>query len=92
MGGDLVVDSKPGRGSTFRLTVVIEDAPRRPRAGARDRRQAGAGLRVLCVEDNPYGRVVLNTILSELGHRVDLRRQRRGGGRGGRRAAATTSC
>ncbi len=27
------------------------------------------GLRVLCVEDNPYGRVVLNTVLGELGHR-----------------------
>jgi CheY-like chemotaxis protein len=24
------------------------------------------------VEDNPYGRVVLNTILSELGHRTDF--------------------
>src|SRR5439155_26378025 len=24
------------------------------------------------VEDNPYGRVVLNTILTELGHRVDF--------------------
>jgi CheY-like chemotaxis protein len=25
---------------------------------------------VLCVEDNPYGRVVLGTVLRELGHRV----------------------
>ena len=29
-------------------------------------------LNVLCVEDNPYGRVVLNTILTELGHRADF--------------------
>jgi CheY-like chemotaxis protein len=29
-------------------------------------------LAVLCVEDNPYGRVLLNTILSELGHRADF--------------------
>ena len=29
-------------------------------------------LYILCVEDNPYGRVVLNTILSELGHRADF--------------------
>ena len=29
-------------------------------------------LYVLCVEDNPYGRVVLNTILTELGHRADF--------------------
>ena len=27
---------------------------------------------MLCVEDNPYGRVVLNTILTELGHRADF--------------------
>src|SRR4029077_245965 len=29
-------------------------------------------LSVLCVEDNPYGRVLLNTILTELGHRPDF--------------------
>ncbi|MGZ3285267.1 MAG: response regulator, partial [Xanthobacteraceae bacterium] len=27
---------------------------------------------VLCAEDNPYGRVLLNTILTELGHRADF--------------------
>jgi CheY-like chemotaxis protein len=27
---------------------------------------------VLCAEDNPYGRVILNTILTELGHRADF--------------------
>ena len=27
---------------------------------------------MLCVEDNPYGRIVLNTILTELGHRADF--------------------
>ena len=27
---------------------------------------------MLCAEDNPYARVVLNTILTELGHRVDF--------------------
>jgi len=29
-------------------------------------------LAVLCAEDNPYGRVILNTILGELGHRADF--------------------
>src|SRR5205823_6660051 len=29
-------------------------------------------LKVLCVEDNPYGRVVLNSILAELGYRADF--------------------
>jgi CheY-like chemotaxis protein len=29
-------------------------------------------LKILCAEDNPYGRVILNTILTELGHRIDF--------------------
>ena len=29
-------------------------------------------LRILSVEDNPFGRVVLNTILSELGHQAEF--------------------
>ena len=39
---------------------------------AATRAKAAAGLRVLCVEDNPYGRVVLGTILRELGHTVSF--------------------
>ena len=34
-------------------------------------RLAGA-LRLLSVEDNPFGRVVLNTILTELGHQSEF--------------------
>jgi CheY-like chemotaxis protein len=29
-------------------------------------------LCILCAEDNPYARAVLNTVLSELGHRVEF--------------------
>ena len=36
------------------------------------RTQPSRPLTLLCAEDNPYGRVVMNTILSELGHRVDF--------------------
>ena len=32
----------------------------------------GRPLSVLCAEDNPYGRVVMNTILRELGHKADF--------------------
>ncbi len=76
MGGSLTVTSKPGRGSRFSLSVVVTrltgaEGTRTDEAhGAR-----GAPLRslaVLCAEDNPYGRVVLNTILTELGHRADF--------------------
>ena len=72
MGGDLKVTSKPGRGSTFRLTVVMKDAARRPRARRAGSAKAVAGLRVLCVEDNPYGRIVHSAVLRELGHSVSF--------------------
>jgi CheY-like chemotaxis protein len=67
MGGDLVVTSKPGRGSTFRLTVVVKDAASAVRRGASGAKPL-AGLHVLCVEDNPYGRIVHSAVLRELGH------------------------
>jgi CheY-like chemotaxis protein len=71
MGGSLAVTSKPGRGSTFRLTVTVDEkgAAARERAG---RAKPLPSLRVLCVEDNPYGRIVHNAVLGELGHRVDF--------------------
>ena len=73
MGGDLKVTSKPGIGSSFRLTALVD-----PVKGAEDIASAGRhpalsrALTILCAEDNPYGRVVMNTILGELGHRVDF--------------------
>ncbi len=76
MDGGLKVESRPGRGSTFRLTVTVAAAPESARAGTEGpATQAVTGaksLRILCAEDNPYARVVLNTILTELGHRLDF--------------------
>jgi CheY-like chemotaxis protein len=75
MGGDLKV-SGGSRGSTFVLDVVVGGATAgtETKAHARTslRKQAARSLRILGVEDNPYGRVVLNTILTELGHRADF--------------------
>jgi CheY-like chemotaxis protein len=76
MRGDLTVRSKPGAGSSFRFTATVElvtPASAEAEAGAASARARPARpLRILCVEDNPYGRVVLNTILTELGHRADF--------------------
>ncbi len=71
MGGDLVVTSKPGRGSTFRLSVVMKDATSAARRGGPSAKSVVA-LRVLCVEDNPYGRIVHSAVLRELGHTVSF--------------------
>jgi two-component system, sensor histidine kinase len=71
MGGDLKVTSKKGAGSTFRLTALVERVAARLTPEQARARPARA-LALLCAEDNPYGRVVMNTILSELGHRVDF--------------------
>ena len=77
MGGDIVVASRRGGGTTFTLAVTLTQA-RAPRAAG----APGAGgdpslrghrpLKLLSVEDNPFGRVVLNAILTELGHQTEF--------------------
>jgi len=78
MGGDVKAasaPSPPGRGSTFRLTVTVGSADLRETArtpAGRQENPAARALHVLCVDDHPHGRVAMNAILSELGHRVDF--------------------
>ncbi len=72
MGGKLQVASKPGRGTTFRLAVPVDRVDLKPETERAARRAPTRALSILCAEDNPYGRVVMNAILGELGHRVDF--------------------
>jgi CheY-like chemotaxis protein len=76
MGGDVAVAQRRNGGTTFTLTVTLA------RAKASEPASSGAdtdvpsqpvrALRVLSVEDNPFGRVVLNAILTELGHQAEF--------------------
>jgi len=76
MGGSLKVASKRGRGSTFTFSVVVAtvEASEASKARAQPAQRAVPvrSLNVLCAEDNPYGRVILKTILTELGHRSEF--------------------
>ncbi|MGX9390727.1 ATP-binding protein [Nitrobacteraceae bacterium UC4446_H13] len=74
MGGDIVVTSRRGGGAVFTLTVALKpaDAPVSAATGVDEVSDAAGGLRILSVEDNPFGRVVLNAILTELGHHAEF--------------------
>lgn len=76
MGGDAAVIPRPDGGTTFTLTVRLTTPEAPPTAidGATDGLPLAAArrLRLLGVEDNPFGRVVLNTILNELGHQAEF--------------------
>jgi CheY-like chemotaxis protein len=80
MGGDILVDSHPGRGSTFWFEVPLQPAlgTGRPvaQAGAGAGSHAGQALprraRVLVVEDNEVNRMVVEAMLGRLGMAVTL--------------------
>jgi CheY-like chemotaxis protein len=75
MQGDVAVTQGPKGGAVFTLTVKLRRAksPQPATAGphALDR-PSGRPMRLLSVEDNPFGRVVLNAILTELGHHTEF--------------------
>ncbi len=74
MGGGITVAPRRGGGAVFTLTVALKpaDAPVTVATGPDEASHAAGGLRILSVEDNPFGRVVLNAILTELGHHAEF--------------------
>ena len=76
MGGDVTVTQRRGGGTTFTFTVLLAPAKGPVTIMSSDGPDTSSdcsdGLRVLSVEDNPFGRVVLNAILTELGHQAEF--------------------
>ena len=76
MGGDIVVTQQRGGGTTFTFTVAMspaEDGVVTASGADGDLSTSSLpSLRLLSVEDNPFGRVVLNAILTELGHQTEF--------------------
>lgn len=71
MGGDVDVSPRL-KGAEFVLYVALRAAEAPGKNAPAPRAKPMPPLDVLCVEDNPYGRVIVNTILTELGHRAEF--------------------
>jgi two-component system, sensor histidine kinase and response regulator len=71
MGGRLSVESQPGRGSTFRFTVLVDPATGSPKAEATSPALI-QGVQALIVDDNATNRRILSETLTRWGMRPIL--------------------
>jgi CheY-like chemotaxis protein len=74
MGGSILVESSPGKGSVFRVSLPFEVAPQ-PEAAtsgspADQNRWDGPPLSILVAEDNPVNQRFISIILRKMGHEV----------------------
>ncbi len=70
-GGDITVDSEPGRGTTFTIYLPVDETAPGPRQRASSAPEArGGAATVLLVDDHDQVRDLALTILERHGHRV----------------------
>ncbi len=67
MGGEIGVESEPGKGSTFFFSAHFGIGPEPVRRGPRALPKELADLRVLIVDDNPTSRIILARYLESFG-------------------------
>ncbi|MFZ5586438.1 MAG: ATP-binding protein [Thermodesulfobacteriota bacterium] len=72
-GGGILVESQPGRGTTFRLLLpaLSAPAPDRPAAPRQAPPEAGRGQRILVADDEPQVRAIIHEALGAAGYQVD---------------------
>ncbi|HEY8975893.1 MAG TPA: ATP-binding protein [Burkholderiaceae bacterium] len=76
MGGSIATASTPGVGSRFTVTIptrrVERGAPAPDAARSDEARPARPALRLLVAEDNDVNQILINALLTRMGHRVHL--------------------
>ncbi|MBW2467360.1 MAG: response regulator, partial [Deltaproteobacteria bacterium] len=81
MGGEISVESKPGQGSTFTITIgfglsqkekIKDEVPVKPLSAAIEEKDKLQGLRILLVEDNKINQLVAQELLKVVGIVVEI--------------------
>lgn len=77
MGGEIKVESRAGKGATFRFSVWFkkgpaEAGPDKTLVGTGEEKEIDRGLEILLVEDDPASQKMTMIMLKKMGHTVEL--------------------